>query len=64
MRMEIGRLVRVKPDDNDIRGRTSGIVLKFDSHRGSDNKIINIAEVLWSDGPGWIAVNRIELLNN
>ena len=61
--MQKGDLVRVKRDDTDIRGRNAGVVLGFDVyHPDSSSMMIRIANVLWSDGPGWIDLERIEKL--
>ena len=59
--MKKGDLVRVIPTDTDIRGRTAGIILEFDSyHPDSSSLVIPIAKVLWPDKPGWIDLSRIE----
>ena len=55
--MKVGDLVRVEKNDSDIRGRTSGIILKFDSSRTTGTEIV---EVLWASGPSWILLQRIE----
>ena len=60
-----GDLVRVIPTDTDIRGRTTGIVLEFDSyHPDSSSLVIPIAKVLWPDKPGWIDLSRIEKIGS
>jgi hypothetical protein len=63
--MKIGDLVRVKHTDSDIRNRTSGIVIRFDTYflQVSRDKAY-ITEVLWDDKPAWIDSGRIELIKN
>ena len=61
--MNVGDLVRVKRVDTDIRGRNAGVILDFSTHHpDSSAMVIRIARVLWSDGPGWIDLERIEKL--
>lgn len=62
--MSVGDLVRVKRDDSDIRGRDAGVILDFDMHHpDSSAMMIRIVRVLWSSGPSWIDLERIEKLN-
>ena len=61
--MICGDLVRVKLTDPDPRGRTSGIILEFDTYK-STGPVTPIAEVHWCTGArSWIAIDRIELIN-
>ncbi len=59
--MRIGDLVRVCPRDSDRRERNAGVILRFDLYY-SGSTPTSLAEVLWTDGPGWIDVKRIEKL--
>ena len=62
--MKVGDLVRINPSDPDPQGRSSGIVLKFDSYRAEHHDDITpIVNVLWTKGSGWINKDRIEVLN-
>jgi len=69
--MKVGDLVRIKLSDSDPQGRSSGIVLKFDSYEAvrvvpdscEIGDVIPIVKVLWSKGPGWIDKNRVEVIS-
>ena len=62
--VKIGNLVRVKLSDSDIRGRDSGVVIRFDSYRPASRPSTEpIVEVLWESGLGWILKDRIEVID-
>tara|TARA_B100000029_G_C17119242_1_gene794461 strand:- start:203 stop:403 length:201 start_codon:yes stop_codon:yes gene_type:complete len=62
--MRIGDLVRIKDTDSDIdRIGESGIVLRFDFHHpDSSSTMIQIVEVLWPKGKGWIDKERLNTI--
>ena len=62
--MKVGDLVRIKLSDSDPQGRSSGIVLKFDSYRAEHgDDVTPIVNVLWTKGSGWINKDRIEVIS-
>lgn len=71
--MKPGDLVRVKKTDTDIRDRTSGIVVRFDTYEHASKDIdwldgrpkqCPITEVLWPSGMSWIVSDRIEVISD
>jgi len=61
--MKVGDLVSIKETDTDPQGRFSGIVLRFDVHHpDSSNTMIRIVEVLWPEGKGWVARERLSVI--
>jgi len=63
--MKVGDLVRMKHGERDSLGRIAGVILGFSLHHPDSSSImIPIVDVLWNNGTGWIAKDRIECIKN
>ena len=63
--MVTGDLVIFNDVPDSLEKRILGVIIRFDIYRGDggNGTATPIAEVLWSEGPGWIASSRIEVFS-